>query len=149
MPTNVLRQGNIKRASRQPDRTAPGVPRLANLKAGSITLQLELLPTKTAELIWRALPIFSICETWGSCIHFECPVKAGRERKARLKVGVGDVCYWIEDDRVMVGWGPTPISRANEIRLMRPSNIWARVTNGDPAALDIITPGEKISLVQA
>ena len=118
---------------------------MAILTAGSVTLRLRLLPTTTAELIWRTLPIFSICETWGDSIHFECPVRAGRERTARLNVTPGDVCYWSEDDRVMLGWGPTPISRPNEIRLMRPCNIWAQV-EGDPSALGAVTPGAKVSL---
>jgi len=119
--------------------------RFAVIKAGGATLKIILLQTKTAELIWRSLPLFSICETWGASIHFECPVHAGRERTARLNVSPGDVCYWSEDNRVILGWGPTPISRPNEIRLMRPCNIWARVV-GDTAALQIVTPGEKVSL---
>ena len=111
MPTNILRQrnterGNINRASRKAVSAVPQAARFASLRAGSVTLRLELLPTKTAELIWRALPIFSVCETWGACIHFECPIKAGRERTARLNVTPGDVCYWSEDDRVMLAWGP-------------------------------------------
>ncbi len=147
MPTNILRKTERQPAHR-PRTAAPrsgGAPRRARLMAGRVVLELELLPTVTADLIWRALPVFSIVETWGCCIHFECPVRAGRERTARLNVSSGDACYWSEDDRVMIGWGPTPISRPNEIRLMRPCNIWGRVA-GDAALLAPVTPGEKVVL---
>ncbi len=147
MPTNVLRKANKKPTARKVGAGA-GAVRRANFTAGSVQLKFELLPTVTAELIWRALPIYSIAETWGESLHFECPVRAGRERTARLNVTAGDVCYWSEDDRVMLGWGPTPISRPHEIRLMRPCNIWARVL-GDPAVLAVVTPGEKVSLQRA
>lgn len=145
MPTNLLRTSN----KAEKPATRPGskrsVKRLAQLTAGRVELRLQLLDTVTADLIWRALPLFSIAETWGDSIHFECPIRAGRERTARLNVSIGDVCYWSEDDRVMIGWGPTPISKPNEIRLMRPCNIWAKVS-GDVSALDVVTPGEKVSL---
>ena len=147
MPTNVLRKSNkqVGQAAARKAGAAAAGQRLARLKAGRVVLEVELLPTVTAELIWRALPIFSIAETWGASLHFECPIRAGRERTARLNVQPGDVCFWSEDDRIMLGWGATPISRPNEIRLMRPCNIWGRV-HGDPADLSVVTPGEKVAL---
>lgn len=147
MPTNILRKKSTKKSGPAAGTGVPKGTRRASLKAGRTALELELLDTTTADLIWRIMPIYSIVETWGDSIHFECPVRAGRERTARLNVSPGDVCYWSEDDRVMLGWGPTPISRPNEIRLMRPCNIWARAV-GDPSILDIVTPGEKVSLVR-
>ena len=146
MPTNILRKAvpatpQAKRVGREP------TDRRARLQAGAVSIELSLLNTTTAALIWRALPIYSIAETWGASLHFECPVRAGRERTARLNVAAGDVCYWSEDDRVMLGWGPTPISRPSEIRLMRPCNIWAWAL-GDVSALDVVTPGEKVTLVK-
>ncbi|MEM7748844.1 MAG: cyclophilin-like family protein [Pseudomonadota bacterium] len=145
MPTNLLRTSNKAEKPASRPGSKPSVKRLAQLTAGRVELRLQLLDTVTADLIWRALPLFSIAETWGDSIHFECPIRAGRERSARLNVSIGDVCYWSEDDRVMIGWGPTPISKPNEIRLMRPCNIWAKVS-GDVSALDVVTPGEKVSL---
>lgn len=81
---------------------------------------------RTADLLWSALPLYSIVKTWANSIHFETPRKTGRERTARLNVEPGDVCYWTEDERVMLAWGATPISRPGEVRLMRPCNVWAR-----------------------
>ena len=107
-------------------------PRHIFIETGSVRLRARLADTPTAVRIWSALPLFSTVETWGRCIHFEIPVHTGRERNARVNVQAGDICFWSEDDRVLIGFGPTPISMANEIRLMRPCNIWA-------TALDDVT----------
>ena len=147
MPTNLLRRKREKPAPAQ--RPAPaergGSVRFVRLTVGRHQLVLRLLETRTADLVWQALPLFSIAETWGESIHFETPLRTGRELGARLNVQPGDVCFWTEDERVVLAWGPTPISRPDEIRLMRPCNIWAE-TVGDPAILSGVTPGEKVSL---
>ena len=154
MPTNLLRR-KFDRAA--PDTKSAGLasstasapddarPRHVRLTVGRHTLTLELHATRTADLIWRALPLFSIAETWGESIHFDTPLKTGRERTARLNVEPGDVCFWSEDDRVVLAWGPTPISRPGEVRLMRPCNVWARAIE-DPAVLAAVTPGAKVTL---
>lgn len=147
MPTNYFRKSEKPAKARPRKEPVSVAGKRARLKAGRVELEIELLETVTARLIWRALPLYSIAETWGDSLHFECPIRAGRERTARLNVAAGDVCYWSEDDRVMIGWGATPISRPNEIRLMRPCNIWAKAL-GDVSALDVVTPGEKVSLLK-
>lgn len=149
MPTNILRKRATKQAvttSAKPGKPVP--PRRAILKAGRKTVRIELHDTPTADLLWRAMPIFSIAEVWGAAIHFDTPVRAGRDRTARLNAHPGDVCFWAEDERVMIVWGETPISKTGEIRLMRPSNIWAHALD-DPSDLASVTPGEKITLQRA
>ena len=151
MPTNFMRPKDKPATRRKVADIRPvqaARERTAVLKVSGVSLRLALLQTRTAEVIWAALPLFSIAETWGDCIHFDTPLKTGRERGARLNVDIGDVCFWTEDERVMIAWGPTPISRPGEVRLMRPCNIWARAID-DPAALTVVTPGEKVSLERA
>jgi hypothetical protein len=150
MPTNLIRRKFDEGGAAAKSGAAhqSGAERLALLTVGRHKLTLALLETRTADVIWRALPLFSIAETWGESIHFDTPLKTGRERTARLNVAPGDVCFWSEDERVVLAWGPTPISRPDEIRLMRPCNIWAR-TLEDPALLTSVTPGEKVSLQRA
>ena len=150
MPTNLLRRKPDQPISAQKpaENGVRGQPRFVRLTVGRRHVILRLLETRTADLVWRALPLFSIAETWGESIHFETPLRTGRERGARLNVRPGDVCFWSEDERVVLAWGPTPISRPDEIRLMRPCNIWAE-TVGDPAVLSGATPGEKVSLERA
>jgi len=148
MPTNLIRQKLDQRPAPAATSHTPTPERIAVLQAGRATVRLRLLQTVTADLIWRALPLHSIVETWGDSIHFDTPLKIGRERTAKLNVAPGDVCFWTEDERVVLAWGPTPISRPNEVRLMRPCNIWAEAID-DPAALAAVTPGEKAILSQA
>ena len=148
MPTNLIRRRlddrpKAKRPSPKPEQEKP--ERIVRLHAGRHAVRLRLLPTRTADLLWSALPLYSIAETWGESLHFDTPMKTGRERAARLNVEAGDVCFWSEDERVVLAWGPTPISGANEIRLMRPCNIWAKAID-DPAVLRKVTAGEKVVL---
>ena len=91
MPTNILRQ----RA--RPAGTAPvrprGQPRIAILEIGGIAIRLRLADTETAARIWAALPLFSTAETWGAAVHFEVPVRTGRDRTARLNGVPGEVYF--------------------------------------------------------
>lgn len=150
MPTNLIRQSfPDKPAVEAPLQKSAATPasgaRIARLTAGGVSLRLRLFDTRTAGLIWSAMPLHSVAETWGDCLHFDTPLRTGRERGARLNVAAGDVCFWSEDERVVIAWGETPISRRGEIRLMRPCNIWA-VMLDDPSALAVVTPGEKVAL---
>ena len=104
--------------------------------------------TATADRLWAALPLFSTAETWGDSLHFELPIETGRERGARLNGELGEVYFWADDDRILIAFGPTPISRPNEIRLPRPCNVLAR-TQDDVRALKAVTPGEKVSVRRA
>lgn len=149
MPTHILRKSGtaiVGKPGEAFDVRSSG-PRVVQLVARRVKLRIELLNTATADRIWQQLPLFSVIETWGDCIHFETPVETGRDRSARLNVSKGEVCYWSEDDRVMIAWGPTPISRPDEIRLMRPCNVFGRALD-DPSALAVVTPGEKVAMTR-
>ena len=116
------------------------------LTAGAVRVRLQLAATETADRIWRALPLYSNVETWGESVHFEIPVKSGRDRTARLNGVSGEFYFWVEDDRILVPFGPTPISRPGECRLPSPANVWA-VALDDVGALRVIRAGSKIGLV--
>jgi hypothetical protein len=148
MPTNLIRQKFTHKGGTATEKSAAAADRIAILRIGRASVRLQLLATRTADLIWNALPLHSIAETWGDSIHFDTPLKTGRERTAKLNVAAGDVCFWTEDERVVLPWGPTPISRPAEIRLMRPCNIWARSID-DASVLKAVTPGEKVELLRA
>lgn len=144
MPTNILRKRpKPERAPTGRPETAP--PRHVLIRAGRVSVRAELYATPTADRIWAALPLHSTAETWGQAIHFETPIETGRDRSARLLGTLGDICFWTEDDRVLIAFGPTPISRPGEIRLPRPCNVWAKALD-DVTLLKDVTPGEKVSV---
>ncbi|WP_295558247.1 cyclophilin-like family protein [uncultured Hyphomicrobium sp.] len=144
MPTNILRKRpKPERAPNGRPETAP--PRHVLIRAGRVSVRAELYATPTADRIWAALPLHSTAETWGQAIHFETPIETGRDRSARLLGTLGDICFWTEDDRVLIAFGPTPISRPGEIRLPRPCNVWAKALD-DVTLLKDVAPGEKVSV---
>ena len=149
MPTNILRNRADKITTRDAKRPArvDGVRRVV-IKAGRVAVRAELLDTATADRIWAALPLHSTAETWGQSINFEVPIESGRERGARVNAAAGEIYYASEDDRVIIAFGPTPISRGTEIRLPRPCNVWAK-TEDDVSLLKCVTPGEKVSMTAA
>lgn len=151
MPTNILRD---RHRSAQPDTeaarrraTAPGNRRVL-ITAGRAKVRAQLLDTPTAERIWQALPLHSTAETWGQAIHFETHVESGRERTARALAQPGEIYFWVEEDRVVIVFGKTPISRPGEMRLPRPCNPWATALD-DLGVLKGVRPGEKVSLTPA
>lgn len=144
MPTNLIR-GRPKPARPPAARTADGPPRRVLIRAGRISLRAELSASPTADRIWAALPFHSTAETWGQAVQFETPVETGRDPTARQLARLGDIYFCAEDDRVLIVFGPTPISRPGEMRLPRPCNIWAKAID-DVTLLKDVAPGEKVSV---
>lgn len=149
-PTNIIRASNtrIKAGPARPT-LAPGARREVIIRAGRIVLRARLRATATADRIWQQLPIYSTAETWGTgAVHFETTVETGREPSARRNVKAGEVAYWVEDDRVIIGFAMTPLSKIGEIRMPSPVNVWADALD-DVAALAHVWPGERVSILQA
>jgi len=112
---------------------------------GEMTLEAELLDTPTAEALYRQLPLHARAHTWGEEVYFEAPAAVAVETDARAVVEPGEIAYWVEGQCIAIGFGPTPISRADEIRLAAPTNIWAR-TGADVRRLRAVREGEPVSV---
>lgn len=148
MPTNLLRKTAPPPRSATAGEKSSGAPRRIVIRAGRVTVRAELLATPTADRIWAALPLHSTAETWGQALHFETPIETGRERGARTLAKAGDICFWVEEDRVLIVFGLTPISRPGEMRLPSPCNVWANALD-DVTPLNRVAPGEKVSVTAA
>ena len=103
------------------------------LKFQSCDIIIKLRLSPTANAIKSILPFKSTVKTWGDEIYFEIPMKdeLHLDDTAKDIVNLGEIAYWIEGKCIAIGYGKTPISQSNEIRLAAKTNIW-----GD-AQLDI------------
>jgi len=115
------------------------------IEAGNIKIRASLLDTKTAKSIWDALPITATVKTWGEEIYFDIPVSCVSEPDARDVVQAGELAYWPDGRAIAIGFGPTPISKDGEIRLVSPVNIWAQ-TNDDVSQLLTVKAGDPVSV---
>ncbi len=110
-----------------------------------LNVEAELNSSKTAQLIWEALPIEAKVNTWGEEIYFGISVKTGLEPGAREVVSAGDLGYWPTGHAFCIFFGRTPVSRGNEIRPASPVNVFGKV-DGDPKVFTRVRDGAKIIL---
>ena len=115
------------------------------LRIADITLTATLRDTPTAKAILAALPINSRAQTWGEEVYFSTPVSVDLEPDARDVVQPGELAFWIEGSCIAIGFGRTPISQGNEIRLAARTNIWAD-TQDDIRQLQTIKAGDPIHI---
>jgi len=122
--------------------------RKIKILTGNVKADAELNQSKTADLIWDALPIEGKVNLWGEEIYFSIPVKAGSEQGAREVLSAGEMGYWPPGRAFCIFFGPTPASRGNEIRAASAVNVIGKVLS-DPKDFLKVSDGTTITLEKA
>ena len=122
--------------------------RKIKITVGEVAIHVALADTPTADAVFAALPIQSSAMTWGEEVYFSTPVSVDRESDARAVVDAGDIAFWPDGDAIAIGFGPTPISQGDEIRLASPCNIFGQALD-DVRQLKVIRGSEPITVEAA
>ncbi|MDE2717570.1 MAG: cyclophilin-like fold protein [Chloroflexota bacterium] len=118
-----------------------------SITAGQVTVSAALNDTDTASAIWDALPIEASANTWGDEIYFGIPVSAGEEMGQEV-VDLGDLGYWPPGSAFCMFFGPTPMSRGDEIRPASPVTVIGRM-HGDSTILKRVPSGAPVLIERA
>ena len=115
------------------------------LKIKNKKLTLFLKNTNTASIIYQSTPIHSFVNTWGEEIYFNTNLSIQKEPDAKSVMNFGEIAFWTEGSSIAIGYGKTPISSGDEIRLAAPCNVWA-TASFEKSFFDEINDGDEISL---
>ena len=110
------------------------------IRIGEIALEAELNDSRTAGLVWAALPIEANGQTWGDEIYFRIPVGADLENP-RAVVDLGDLGYWPTGHAFCIFYGRTPASGENDIVPASPVDVIGRVTSDVSVLKGTTSPG--------
>ena len=97
--------------------------------ANDIEAVAELEDTKTARVIYDALPLDGSANRWGDEIYFVISRRIDLEEDATEVVEIGDVAYWPEGCCFCIFFGKTPNSTEHEIRAASKVNIFGKLKN--------------------
>jgi len=120
------------------------MPRAIRITAGGVSATGELNDSRAAAAIAAKLPITAKAETWGDEIYFGLPFEAPSDSPQET-VALGDLGYWPPGKAFCIFFGPTPMSRGDEIRPASPVTVVGRVT-GDPRVFATVRSGAGVTI---
>jgi len=120
------------------------MPHAIKITAGTVSVRAELNDSKTAAAIAAALPIEQRGQTWGDEIYFDIGLALAAE-SPREVVALGDLGYWPPGQAFCIFFGPTPMSRGDEIRPASAVNVIGRVLD-DPRVLKRVPAGSRVTI---
>jgi hypothetical protein len=115
------------------------------IRSGAVERSAELNDSDTASAIFSALPLSAKANTWGDEIYFQIPVDRKLDSTAAELVQVGDLGYWPSGRAFCIFFGPTPVSRGDEIRPASAVNVVGKVI-GDALVFKAVGDGDLIEL---
>ena len=95
------------------------------LKFDSFEIKLNLNNSQTALKLAKLSSFKAQINTWGEEIYFETTnLGIKPDKNARDIVTFGDAACWCEGHSIAIGFGKTPVSIENEIRLVSKVNVF-------------------------
>ena len=96
------------------------------IKFDSFEIKLNLNNSQTALKLAKLSSFKAQINTWGEEIYFETAnLGIKPDKNARDIVIFGEVAYWCEGHSIAIGFGKTPVSIGNEIRLVSKVNVFS------------------------
>lgn len=99
------------------------------LTIDSVVVHAQTLGTPTSRKIASCLPIMSSIHVWGGELYCGTNIITDLEADARDIIEAGELAFWVQGQSIIIGIGPTPLSKKDEIRLAAKSNVWAKVVD--------------------
>lgn len=119
--------------------------RIIMVTAGDVSVNAALNDSRTADLLWDALPLEASASTWGDEIYFRTDVRADEEGDASDVVEMGAVAYWPPGQALCLFFGRTPASRGDEIRAASAVNSLGAI-EGDATVLKQVRSGARVTV---
>ena len=116
--------------------------RSIRIRCGELIAVAKLNDSVSAQAIWEALPLEGGANVWVDEIYFRIPVSLA-EDEAQEVVELGDLGYWPPGSAFCIFFGPTPMSRGNEIRPASPVNVFGKI-DGDATAFKRVPSGTQV-----
>ena len=104
--------------------------------------------TPTAQRVWVALPCTLSASVWGEEIYFTVDFDCPEEPGAKDVMERGELAFWPGGNAIAIGFGRTPASRGDEIRLVSPCNVWANAID-DVRKCASVRDGEEVAVLMA
>ena len=96
------------------------------IKITNLEIQCSVKNTQTGKKIYSMLPVKAKINTWGKEIYFSLPKNnIMSEKDAKEVFKLGEIAFWNQGNAIAIGFGPTPVSKGSEIRLISSANHWA------------------------
>jgi uncharacterized protein len=121
--------------------------RISTKGIGTVDAILTTENPKTAEEVWKTLPIKGNANLWGDEIYFSTSVSLNEEH-GKEEVEVGAIAYWPPGKAVCIFFGQTPASKHGEPRAASSVNVFAKVL-GDPTIFRNVRNGDRLILTKA
>ena len=101
---------------------------------GGIRVVAELKPNRTADAIFKSLPVHAKLNQWGEEFYCQLPGVQDFRETATTNVKVGDVAFWGMGNMLAVFFGRTPMSLGEDPVPADRVNVIGKIV-GDPKVL--------------